>query len=58
MNIFYRIIAEDTKIYTRSLSVCDQMRAALIANGYTPNVTRLRYSQVPISDIRLVINLK
>ena len=58
MNIFYRIIAKDTKIYTRSLSVCDRMCAALIANGYTPDVTRLRYSQVPISDIRLVINLK
>lgn len=58
MNIFYRIIAKDTKIYTRSLSVCDRMCAALIANGYTPDVTRLRYSQIPISDIKLVINLK
>lgn len=58
MKIFYRIVAKDTKMYTRSLSVCDRVCAALIANGYTPNVTRLKYSQVPISDIRLVINLK
>ena len=55
--IFYRITAQDTKVYTCNLETCDRICAAMINNGFEPKVKRFNKRQISLCDLELVNTL-
>lgn len=53
----YRIESQDTLVYTKNATVCDEFCAAMMNNGYAYKVRRVKRSQVPMRELKLVAGL-
>lgn len=58
MGSLYQITAKDVRAYTTNIEACDVLCAIIIGNGYKPHVRRIKRSQVPMRDLKLVNGLK
>ena len=58
MDVLYQIIAKDMRAYAANIEACDELCAIIIGNGYKPHVRRIKRSQVPMCDLKLVNGLK
>ena len=57
MSVVYRISCDDILVYANNVAACDDVCADMYKNGYEPSVKRMKKSDVPLSEIQLVIGL-
>jgi len=58
MNIVYQIKANGVLAYALNIVKCDEICAKLINEGIYPKVRRMKKSDVPMSDLSMVLALK
>jgi len=58
MGVLYQIVTKDIRAYAANIVACDELCAIIIGNGYKPHVRRIKRSQVPMRDLKLVNGLK
>ena len=59
MNVVYQIKAKGITAYASNIAACDELCSIMINNGSTPPIVRrMKKSDVPMCDLKLVAELK